>query len=95
MTESTATPEPITLATIAAKLDALLASRAAPPQRYLGVKASATYSDLSEDTIRRLVERGDLTAHRPVKGKVLIDKQQLDRLILGSTRVPQRGRGRR
>ncbi len=78
---------------IHAKLDALARQSSALAQRFLSVKSAATYADLSEDSIRRLIERGDLTAHRPVKGRILIDREELDRLITGSTRRPVNGRG--
>ena len=76
-----------------AKLDKLLALQSAPPQRFLSVAHAATYADLSEDSIRRLIERGDLVGYRPVKGKVLVDRLELERLILGSTKQPATGRG--
>lgn len=65
-----------------------------PQQRYFGVDAAAAYSDLSAETIRRLLAGGKLTPLRPCKGRVLIDKQQLDSLILSSTTRPRTGRGR-
>jgi excisionase family DNA binding protein len=70
-----------------------LAERSQQPRRFMTIKTAAEYADLSEDTIRRLLERGDLTAHRPVAGRVLVDREALDRLILGSTRRPRAGRG--
>ncbi len=75
------------------KLDALL-ERSGPPRRFLSVAEAAAYSSLSDDSIRRLIERGDLTALRPMAGKILIDRDELDRLILGSTRQPTHSRGR-
>jgi len=68
-------------------------SHATPPARFLSVKAAAMYTELSEDSIRRMLERGALTAFRPVKGKILIDRQQLDSTILGSSSRPRSGRG--
>jgi len=74
------------------KLDTLLA-RLAPPQRFLGVDSAASYADLSPDSIRRMVERGDLTGLRPVRGRVLIDRLELDQVILAATNRPCNGRG--
>jgi len=79
---------------ILAKLDELL-QRPVHQPRFLSIKQAGEYSSLSDDSLRRLIERGDLTACRPVKGKILLDRQELDRLILGSTAIPRRGRGRR
>ena len=82
-----------TLSLILQRLDALDARLSAPPVRFLSVKAAAIYTSLSEDSIRALIERRDLIAYRPLAGKVLIDREQLDRLIHGSTRTPRNGRG--
>ncbi|MGI6417254.1 MAG: helix-turn-helix domain-containing protein [Thermoguttaceae bacterium] len=81
-----------TLATIRESLDALLA-RTGPKPRFMTISSAAVYSDLSQDSLRRLLERGDLVAHRPVKGRILIDREQLDAVILGSTTRPRVGRG--
>lgn len=82
------------LQAIAERLDLLVErSHAAPQARYLSIKSAAGYTELSEDSIRRMLERGDLTALRPVKGKILIDRQELDAVILGSTTRPRVGRG--
>jgi excisionase family DNA binding protein len=62
-------------------------------QRYLTVRAAAAYSSLSEDSIRSLLVSGKLTALRPVAGRVLIDRRELDALLLSSTGRPRRGRG--
>jgi len=72
---------------VAAQLDALAA------RRYLSVAEAAAYSSLSPDSIRSLLSSGKLTALRPVAGRVVIDKRELDSLIGSSTRAPRRGRG--
>ena len=85
-----------TLKEIAAKLDELLTALSAPrqaEQRFFGIDQAAAYSGLSADSLRRLIARGELTGLRPIKGKVLIDRGELDALILGSTRQPAKGRG--
>ena len=81
------------LEAIHAKLDALLAAQSAPTPRFLSVDHAAVYADLSQNSIRRMIGRGDLTGLRPTKGKVLVDRLELDRLILGSTRQPRNSRG--
>lgn len=84
----------VTLSDLAARLDLLAESIAAPPKRWFGVAGSGEYCSLSEESIRRLLSSGKLTAHRPVKGKILIDRVELDALILGSTSTPRTGRGK-
>lgn len=79
-----------TLKAIAERLDALLERT---PQRFLSLASAARYCDLSEDSLRRLIERRDLTAHRPVRGKILIDRMQLDALILGAAGEVRGSRG--
>lgn len=81
-----------TLESIQAQLTELLA-HAGPAPRFLSVKSAANYSDLSQDSIRRMVARGDLTGLHPIAGRVLVDREQLDRLILGAIDRPVNGRG--
>lgn len=80
---------------IAARLDAILARLDAPPVRYLTVDRAAGYASLSAESIRRLLAAGKLTPLRPVPGRIVIDRQQLDSLILSSDQRPRTGRGRR
>jgi excisionase family DNA binding protein len=63
-------------------------------QRYLTVAHAARYADLSSDTIRSLISSGRLTGLRPVRGRVLIDRRELDALLASCTRAPRTGRGR-
>ena len=60
-----------------------------PAVRFLSVCDAATYSGLGEPTIRRLLRTGMLTAYRPVPGRVLVDRTDLDRLFQES--VGRRG----
>ena len=89
---STCSDGDISLALVLQKLDALI-ERAAVPKRFLSIAHAAEYADLSEDSVRRMIERGDLVAHRPVRGRILVDRQQLDQVILSSTNAPLNGRG--
>jgi hypothetical protein len=66
---------------------------AAVSRRYFSVADAATYSGLSADSIRSLLSSGKLTGYRPVSGRVVIDRRELDSLIQASTRVPRRRRG--
>lgn len=66
----------------------------AVPGRWLSVCQAATYAGLSSDSIRDLISTGKLTGRRPVRGRILIDRGELDRLIEGSTKQLRSGRGR-
>ena len=81
------------LETLHAKVDRLLAAGSAPTPRFLSIAHAAVYADVSEESIRRMIQRGDLTPLRPVKGKVVLDRLELERHVLGSTDRPQGGRG--
>ena len=85
----------VDLAVIDAKLDAILARAPAAEQRFLTVDNAATYSGLSSESVRRLLSAGKLTALRPVKGRIVIDRVQLDSFVLASDQRPRTGRGRR
>jgi excisionase family DNA binding protein len=65
-----------------------------PVQRYLSVETAAAYCGISPESVRRLLSGGKLTALRPLKGRILIDRLQLDALVQASTVTPRRGRGR-
>ena len=65
----------------------------AGPRRWLGVKEAATYTGLSEGSIKSLLSSGKLTSHRPVRGRVLIDRIELDSVIASSTASIRKGRG--
>jgi excisionase family DNA binding protein len=83
-----------------ADLDAIaqaVAARLQPTveRRYLSVEEAARYSSLSPESVRRLLAAGKLTPLRPVRGRIVIDRRQLDALVLGSTRRPTGGRGQK
>jgi excisionase family DNA binding protein len=62
-------------------------------QRYFSVADAAVYTGLSQDSIRTLLAGARLTGYRPLVGRVLIDRRELDALIQASTRAPRQGRG--
>jgi len=62
-------------------------------KRFFTVKQAAIYSALSSDSIRNLLAAGKLTPLRPVRGRIIIDRRELDALILSSTGRQRRGRG--
>ncbi len=78
---------------IARKLDAILEAVSTPPRRWLSVRSAAAYSDLSEESLRRLIDAGKLTGYRPLRGKLLIDRYELDALIARSTAAARGSRG--
>lgn len=82
-------PAPITIDRAA--LSELLARATA---RWLGIEEAAAYSSLSAVSIRRLISAGKLQPRRPLKGKLLVDRLELDNLISSSTATPRIGRGR-
>ena len=61
--------------------------------RFLSVRRAAAYASLSEVSIRRLLDSGKLTSLRPGRGKILIDRIQLDAVVVSATAVPRMGRG--
>ncbi|OHB79745.1 MAG: hypothetical protein A2W31_04445 [Planctomycetes bacterium RBG_16_64_10] len=62
---------------------------------WLTVAGAAGYSSLSPVSIRRLISSGTLTAHRPARGRVLVNRGELDAVIRGATSTVRRGRGHR
>ena len=71
----------------------VLESADARERRFFGIGGAATYASLSKESIRRLLAAGKLTALRPVRGRVVIDRRELDAFILGAANQPRRGRG--
>jgi excisionase family DNA binding protein len=49
-------------------------------RRWMSVPTAAAYLDLTEDAVRRRIERGTLPAKR-LGGRVLIDRKELDRML--------------
>ena len=75
------------------KLDELVEQIGQPQQRWLSIKSAASYADLSQESIRKLLSAEKLVSHRVVRGKVLIDRTELDILIGTSTATVRVGRG--
>jgi excisionase family DNA binding protein len=62
--------------------------------RWLSVEGAAEYASLSEKSIRNLCSDGTLTPSRLVRGKLLIDRQQLDAALLAECgKRLRKGRG--
>lgn len=88
---------PTTIEALAEKLDAVLLAVKQPVDapRFLSVERAADYCSLSVESIRRLLASGKLTPLHPVRGRVVLDRNQLDAYVLGADSRPRTGRGRR
>ncbi len=63
--------------------------------RWLSVRTAALYAgQIDEGSIRRLISAGKLTAHRILKGRIAVDRLELDALAEAATTTPRLGRGR-
>ena len=81
-------------AIVAEKLTDRLSSIVARPiQRFVTIADAAIRVGVSEDSIRRLISTGKLTALRPIKGRIVLDVNQLDAHVLSSDSRPRKGRG--
>jgi hypothetical protein len=62
--------------------------------RWLSVEGASQYSSLSDKSIRNLCADGTLNPSRTVRGKLLIDRTELDAaLVAGCGKRLRRGRG--
>jgi len=86
--------EQIDVKAIADRISAELAERIGlASQRFLTVRQAANYVGVSEDSIRSMLLSRKITARRPVGGRILICRKELESAILASTNKPRRGRG--
>ena len=88
---------PSLLEEINGKLDRLLEQIAAPERRFFSVEEAAAFSGLSTKSVRRLLSSGTLTAFRPVRGRILLDRRELEAVIVSSARrriIGGRGKSR-
>jgi hypothetical protein len=76
------------------KLDQLLARIGQPERAFFTIEHASAFADLSVGSIRRMLAAGQLQAHRPVKGRTLIHRAELESVILSATSRPRNGRGR-
>ena len=85
-----------TIDDVLTKLDQIAEQLNQPPQRFLGVDDAAVYTGLSAESIRRALSAGKLMAHRPVRGRVLLDIRELESWVTASAgRRIRNGRGMR
>lgn len=62
-------------------------------KRYATVAEAADFTGLSEGTIRNLLATRELTAYRPVSGRIVLDLQEVEKFIRSSAkRQSTRGR---
>jgi excisionase family DNA binding protein len=54
--------------------------------RFISLADAEPYCGLSTETLRRLIRAGRLRAYKPVAGRVLLDRLQLEEVILASAR---------
>ncbi len=71
------------LGAISGKLDLLLAKNGDGP-KYLGVEAAAGYLSISVESVRRLIAAGRLKSFKPTPGRLVVRRQDLDKLVLNS-----------
>lgn len=82
------------LANIERLLGELLARLEQPPQEYLSVKHAAVLCDTSDDSIRRAIAGGHITAYRPARGSVTVRVDELRAWLQSTGEIKlRRGRG--
>ena len=64
-----------------------MATRNRTAKRYATVAEVADYTGLSEGTIRNLLSTRELTAFRPVAGRVVLDLREVERFVRDSTKA--------
>jgi hypothetical protein len=57
---------------------------AAADPRFFDFKAAAAYTSLGERTLRKLAAAGRLRVYHPVPGRAVLDRLELDSLVLES-----------
>jgi hypothetical protein len=62
--------------------------------RWLPLAPAADYSGIGVKSLRRLISSGKLIPRRPVKGRIVLDRLELDAYIGGAVATPRTGRGR-
>jgi excisionase family DNA binding protein len=55
-------------------------------RRYFSLSDAEAYTGLSVQTLRRLARAGRLQVYRPSPKRVVVDREELDRLILSSVK---------
>lgn len=89
------TAAPITIESLAQRIDSVLEQMTAPAPRFLTVDGAAAHCSLSPESIRRFISSGKLQPYRPAKGRVLLDRIALEQFVLSADARPRVGRGLR
>lgn len=61
-------------------------------RRFLALDDAAEYVSVSKRSLYRLIEAGKLRAHRPVPGRVVVDRLELESLCTATSAL-RKGRG--
>jgi excisionase family DNA binding protein len=75
------------------RLSELLERHEARWPRWLSVDLAAEYCSSSPSTIRRAIRSGRISAHRLCRGKILVDRLELDAVLTAATGYLRAGRG--
>lgn len=70
-------------------------TRTVVTKRYAAIAEVAEFTGLSQGTVRCLLATGELTALRPVPGRVLIDLCEVERFMKKSAKRDRGQRGRK
>lgn len=62
-------------------------------RKFLNLPTASAYAGISIVSLRRLISAGKLLALRPVKGRIVLDRQALEQFIGTSSATPRTGRG--
>lgn len=65
-----------------------------PAHRYLTIIEAAAYIRMAEITMRRMIAEGQVTAYRPRRGKIFVDRDELDALMRASANAQPKRRRR-
>lgn len=71
-----------------------MATRIRTAKKYATIAEVADFTGLSEGTIRNLLTMRELTAYRPVPGRIVLDLQEVEKFVRDSAERPS-ARGRK
>lgn len=91
MHDTTTTDE--RLGAIEAHLAKIAEEGGVPPARFLSIEAAATYSGISAVSLRRLISAGKIERYTPIKGRVVVDRLELENYVRSCTVRARTGRG--
>jgi excisionase family DNA binding protein len=62
-------------------------------RRFLTLADAAAYVSISKRTLYRLIANGTIKPRRPVPGRILLDRLELESVVGSLTATPRKGRG--